>query len=87
MPKKLAQETAMGQAYHHPVVHRELNRQPMALNGKKLNDKKPKNSTKSVYSHTLNNYESIRNLVTLQSGGSNDTQPTDVDKKRVHIKV
>jgi hypothetical protein len=56
----------------------------MALDGKRLNEKKPK-KPKPTYSNTLNNYESIRNMVMYPSDTA--AQEVSTGKNKVSIGI
>jgi len=81
MPNKITNNKPQ-RAMTHPLAHRNIPAEPAVLNGKKV---APKVRNKPTYSHTLNNYEAIRNLVTLNSHSAPEAAPAEV--KRVHIKV
>jgi copper(I)-binding protein len=84
MPDKMMKHNAPKRATTHPLATRTTAIEPTALNGRKI---APKVKNKAVYTQTLNNYEAIRNLVTLSSDGAVESAPTGADSKRVHIKV
>jgi hypothetical protein len=84
MSSKLMRKNAAPVSYHHPIRPKAPDRQPTALNGQKVHEKQPKN--KPTYSKTLNNYEAIRNLVTM-SPSDNNSMLADVGKKKVSIQV
>ena len=84
MPNKMMMNNTPKRATTHPLTARSMTTEPTAINGKKVS---PKIRNKPTYSHTLNNYESIRNLVTLNSHTNLEAPPTETDTKRVHIKV
>ena len=84
MSSKLMRKNATPVSYHHPIRPKAPDRQPTALNGQKVHEKQPKN--KPTYSKTLNNYEAIRNLVTM-SPSDNNSMLADVGKKKVSIQV
>lgn len=81
MPNKIT-SNAPKRATTHPLGQRTIPPEPTVLNGKKV---APKVRNKPTYSHTLNNYEAIRNLVTLNTDTTVNGNPEEV--KRVHIKV
>jgi len=81
MPNKIT-SNAPKRATIHPLCQRSIPAEPTVLNGKKV---APKVRNKPTYSHTLNNYEAIRNLVTLNT--DTPIQGTSDEVKRVHIKV
>ena len=84
MPEKLMKNNEPNNQTSPPGGTKSGMRQPMALDGKKLNEKKSK-STKACYTNVLNNYESIRNMVTYPSGSSVEELPGG--KKKVSISV
>ena len=84
MPGQMMKNNAPSSRMSPPGGTKSGLRQPMALDGKKLNEKKPKNP-KATYTNVLNNYEAIRNMVTYPSGGSS-TEPSG-GKKKVSISV
>ena len=81
MPNKITNSKPQ-RAMTHPLARCKIPAEPTVLNGKKV---APKVRLKPTYSHTLNNYEAIRNLVTLNSDTAPDAVPAEM--KRVHIKV
>ncbi len=81
MPNKITNSKPQ-RATTHPLAHRSIPAEPTVLNGKKV---APKVRNKPTYSNTLNNYEAIRNLVTLNSETAPQAAPAEVN--RVHIKV
>ena len=84
MSSKLMRKNAAPVSYQHPIRPKAPDKQPTALNGQKVHEKQPKN--KPTYSKTLNNYEAIRNLVTM-SPSDNNSMLADVGKKKVSIQV
>ena len=86
MPEKLMHNNAPSNRTSPPGGTKSGLRQPMALDGKRLNEKKPKQTKpKATYSNVLNNYESIRNMVTYPTGNSVEEMPGG--KKKVSISV
>ena len=84
MSSKLMRKNATAKGYHHPITPKPPDKQPTALNGQKVYEKQVKN--KPTYSKTLNNYDSIRNLVTMNPS-DNGSMLSDGGKKRVSIQV
>ena len=84
MSSKLMRKNAAAKSYHHPINPKPPDKQPTALNGQKVHEKQAKN--KPTYSKTLNNYEAIRNLVTMNPSDNNNML-SDGGKKRVSIQV
>jgi hypothetical protein len=84
MSSKLMRKNGAPLSYHHPITPKLPDKQPTAINGQKVHEKHPKN--KPTYSKTLNNYEAIRNLVTM-SPSDNNSMLADVGKKKVSIQV
>ena len=81
MPNKITNSKPQ-RAMTHPLARRNIPTEPTVLNRKKV---APKVRLKPTYSHTLNNYEAIRNSATLSSDSAPDAVPAEM--KRVHIKV
>jgi len=67
-----------------PASIKTATRPPTALDGKKLNEKKAAKA-KATYTNVLNNYESIRNMVSYPATSS--AQEVVGGKKRVSISV
>ena len=84
MPEKLMRGHAPSKSINPPGGNKEGLRQPMALDGKRLNEKKGK-KIKATYTNVLNNYEAIRNMVSYPSGSSVEEVPGG--KKKVSISV
>ena len=84
MPEKLMRGNAPSKSISPPGGNKEELRQPMALDGKRLNEKKGK-KIKATYTNALNNYEAIRNMVSYPSGASVEEVPGG--KKKVSISV
>ena len=84
MSSKLMRKNAAPVSYHHPIHPKLPDKQPLALNGQKLHEKQTK--SKPVYSKTLNNYDAIRNLVTMSPSDIN-SMLADGGKKKVSIQV
>ena len=84
MPEKLMKGNAPNRSTNPPNGTKEGMRQPMALDGKKLNEKKGK-KVQATYTNVLNNYESIRNMVSYPAGTSVEEVPGG--KKKVSISV
>ena len=82
MPEKLMRGTAPSKSINPPGGNKEGLRQPMALDGKRLNEKNGKN-IKATYTNVLNNYEAIRNMVSYPAGTSVEEVPGG--KKKVTI--
>ena len=79
MSSKLMCKNATTKGYHHPITPQPPDKEPAAINGQKVHNKQPKN--KPTYSKTLNNYESIRNMVTM-TPSDNNSMVADGGKKR-----
>ena len=75
---------ALSRSINPPGSNKEGLRQPMALDGKRINEKKGK-KVKATYTNVLNNYEAIRNMVSYPSGTSVEEVPGG--KKKVSISV
>ena len=84
MPDRLMRGHAPTQSANSPASVKTALRQPMALDGKRLNEKKPKKA-KATYTNVLNNYEAIRNMVSYPSSTSVEEVPGG--KKKVSISV
>ena len=84
MPDKLMRNYAPANSTNPPASVKTGLRQPMAVDGKKLNEKKPK-KVKATYTNVLNNYESIRNMVSYPSDTS--VQEIPGGKKKVSIGI
>ena len=84
MPDKVMRYSAPAKPTNPPGATKSSLRQPMALDGKRLNEKKPK-KPKPTYSNTLNNYESIRNMVMYPSDTA--AQEASTGKKQVSIGI
>lgn len=84
MSSKLMRKNATAKGYHHPITPKPPDKEPTAINGQKVHNKQPKN--KPTYSKTLNNYESIRNMVTM-TPSDNNSMVADGGKKKVSISV
>ena len=68
----------------YPLSTKSGMREPTALNGKKLS---PKVRNRPTYSNTLNNYEAIRNLVTVGEAPIQETIAKAGGKKHVSISI
>lgn len=84
MPEKLMRNNAPNRSMNPPAGTKSSPRPPMALDGKKLNEKKAK-KPKAVYTNVLNNYESIRNMVSYPSASA--VEEVAGGKKKVSISV
>ena len=84
MPEKLMRGNAPIRSINPPGSSKEGLRQPMALDGKQINEKKGK-KVKATYTNVLNNYEAIRNMVSYPSGTAVEEVPGG--KKKVSISV
>ena len=84
MSNKLMRSNFPQKSYSHPLTPKTFPKEPTALDGKKVHEKRNKN--KPTYSNTLNNYETIRNLVSLNPSDGN-IMPAEGGKKKVSIKV
>ena len=82
MPEKLMKGNAPNRSTNPKNGMKEGMRQPMALDGKKLNEKKCK-KVQATYTNVLNNYGSIRNMVSYPAGTSVEEVPGG--KKKVTI--
>ena len=84
MPEKLMRGNTPSKSINPPGGNKEGLRQPMALDGKRLNGKKGK-KVKANYTNVLNKYEAIRNMVSYPSGTSVEEVPGG--KKKVSVSV
>ena len=84
MPGNILSNRAPPGSTNPPASVKTLPRLPTALDGKKLNEKKG-GKLKATYSNVLNNYESIRNMVTYPATSS--AEEVVGGKKRVSISV
>ena len=84
MPEKMLRNHAPHKSTNPPASVKNTPRPPTALDGHKLNEKKG-GKLKATYSDVLNNYESIRNMVTYPATSS--AEEVVGGKKRVSISV
>ena len=82
MPEKLMRGHAPSKSINPPGGNKEGLRQPMALDGKRLNEKNGK-KIEATYTNVLNNYEAIRNMVSYPAGTSVEEVPGG--KKKVTV--